>query len=69
MREYEISVPMMAVVHVSVIAANKKDAIKKALEIADIKNASEAEAHKIIVDGNVFYGILNEIEISDIKDN
>ncbi|MCY6957850.1 hypothetical protein [Clostridium brassicae] len=63
MKNYTVSVPISGWVCVSVEANNEDEAISKAFEEATLEDLEEWEMHKCIVEGNVFHGLMNEIDI------
>ncbi|AGH31861.1 hypothetical protein VPIG_00003 [Vibrio phage PWH3a-P1] len=68
MKNYEVLVPITGYIIVEVEADNEKEAIEKAFESDElnIDNINEWDTHEAIVQGNVFYGIQNEIEVEEI---
>ncbi len=67
LNKYTVSIPFTGYVTVEVEAENKNAAIKAAFEQdIDLQNdLGEIEYHTIICNGNVFYGLLNEIEVEE----
>ncbi len=76
MPNYEVDVPFTGKLLVTVSADNKDEAKRKALEAEYTINISlegndvyfsdyEWDVTPIIVEGNYFHGILNEIEINE----
>jgi hypothetical protein len=75
MPKYSVIIPCTMTVLVEVQADDEKQAKEKAFETnfyAEVKDGGELlefEAHEQIVRGNVFYGVQNEIEVSEIEDD
>jgi hypothetical protein len=75
MPKYSVIIPCTMTVLVEVQADDKKQAKEKAFATnfcAEVKNGGELlefEAHEEIVRGNVFSGVQNEIEVSEIEDD
>lgn len=63
MATYTVYVPFTGYCTVEVEADNEEEAIQKALDEADINDPTEWEATRKIVQGNVFSGVKNEIEV------
>ena len=59
MKDYEISVPVMGIAHVSVSAESEADALAQAVDIAGPDDVDE---------GNVFYGPLNRARVDNVYD-
>jgi hypothetical protein len=71
MKKYKVEIPITGFISVEVEACNKQDAIKKAFEYDDltVSNIENWELHEKIVEGvegTVFHGLLNEIEVEEI---
>ncbi|ALM62171.1 hypothetical protein AXI64_gp179 [Vibrio phage qdvp001] len=68
MKSYEVLVPITGYIVVEVEAENEKEAIDKAFESDDltIDNINEWDTHENIVQGNVFYGVKNEVEVEEV---
>lgn len=68
--KFDVAVPITGVIYVTVEAENEEEAIEKALESEELtlENIETWEAHRHIVQGNVFYGEQNEIEVVDEYD-
>jgi hypothetical protein len=75
MPKYSAIIPCTMTVLVKVQADDKKQAKEKAFEsnfYVEAKDGGEVlefKAHEQIVRGNVFYGVQNEIEVSEIEDD
>ena len=75
MPKYSVIIPCTMTVLVEVQADDEKQAKEKAFETnfcAEVKDGGEVlefEAHEQIVRGNVFYGVQNEIEVSEIEND
>lgn len=82
MKKYNVCIPFTGVIVVTVDADNEKSAKFVALEYTDsikidIKmedsdidvDLSELQFHEYIVEGNVFLGCLNKIEIESAQDD
>lgn len=67
MKNYEVSLPIAGYVLVQVEAADRTEALNKALaskiKLTDIE---EWETYRIIAEGNVFHGIQNEYDVYEI---
>lgn len=77
--QYNITIPCTMSISVTVTADNKEEAISKAFNlswylkvIAEDKEAenaapeiNELELHRMICQGNVFHGCINELEIEE----
>lgn len=65
MKEYTVLVPITGYVEVVVEAENEQEAIDMAMDDEDINldNVMEWDMVKHITEGNVFYGIKNDIEV------
>ena len=70
--EYSVRIPVTGFVEVTIEAESPDDAIDRALDLEiDIDEPMmydhcEFETHEVIWNGNVFYGIINEIEVEEI---
>jgi hypothetical protein len=75
MPKYSVIIPCTMTVLVKVQAGDKKQARDKAfetnfsVEVWDGGEVLDFEAHEQIVRGNVFYGVQNEIKVSEIKND
>jgi len=69
MPTYNVMLPITGKLYVEVEADDEDDAIQKALN-ADftIENVEELEAHDMICQGNVFYGMANDAEAQLVGD-
>ena len=63
MRKYWVTVPVTARICVEVEAEDRESAIDKAFDEGTLDDIEEWEMHEQIVDGNVFYGLINEIDV------
>lgn len=67
MANYRLKVPFTGYVEVGIVADNEEDAERNVFESdLDFSDAVEVEFHNKIVQGNVFYGVLNELEIEEV---
>jgi len=67
MAKYLVSIPFTGYICVEVEADNEKDAITKARkEDLNVSNAEEVYFHDRITEGNVFTGVLNEVEVEQL---
>lgn len=62
MKTYSVALPITGVLVLDVEASSEEEAIDKAMDEATLDHLEEWEAHKKIVQGNVFYGNQNEAE-------
>ena len=70
MPTYSILVPFTGSMFVEVEADSPADAKEVALEAEfNINNVHELEFHDHVVKGNVFYGVLNSMEVELIDDD
>lgn len=61
MKEYNVSLPVTGILHKTVEAESKEEAITKALESElTYEDIESWDTHRIICRGNVFGGELNE---------
>lgn len=65
---YLVSVPISGVAIVEVDALTETGAKKQALETVTLDNVEEWQAVSHIVQGIIFYGLQNEIEVELIED-
>ena len=65
MKEYTVLVPITGYVEVIVDAESEQDAIDKAMDDEDINldDVVEWDMTQHITEGNIFYGIKNDIEV------
>lgn len=66
MRTVNVDLPITGVLNVEIEVddnATNEDIIDKAWESATLKDLCEWEIHEKIVEGNVFHGLINDIEI------
>lgn len=63
MKNYTVSVPISGYICIDVEANSEQEAITKAFEEATLEDLEEWEMHECIVEGNVFHGLMNEIDI------
>lgn len=67
MATYGVSLPITGSVYVEVEANSEEEAIEKALESEVTSDDIEGwETHQQIVQGNVFYGQLNEAHAEEV---
>lgn len=67
MKKYYVSIPITGKLLIEVDAESKDDAIKSAFEQADLKHLDEWETHMEVCKGNVFYGVLSEVDVYEEK--
>lgn len=67
-RTYGVTVPIVGKAYIEVDAASEEDAIDAALEAVTIEHLEEWESHRVVVQGNVFYGMQNHAEATDLGD-
>jgi hypothetical protein len=67
-KEYEISVPVLGVAHVTVMADSEESALSQAINEAGPDDVDEWYALKAVVEGNVFYGPLNNARVDGVYD-
>ncbi|WP_142413088.1 hypothetical protein [Hathewaya massiliensis] len=61
MGTYKVSIPFTGIACIEVEAENEKEAIKEGFEKVDFdRDCEEIEFHTKVVEGNVFYGLLDE---------
>ena len=65
MAEYSVQIPVTACIEVIVEAESKEEAIVKALEKCTLEDIVEWQAHKIVCEGNIYHGIINEIDVME----
>jgi hypothetical protein len=65
-KEYEISVPVIA--HVTVEAESEQEAIQKALDTAGPNDVDAWYNHRTVVVGNSFHGPLNRVRVDNVFD-
>ena len=67
MKNFAVSVPIAGFIYIEVEAENEEEAKQKAFESdAGVRDIEEWDMHEKIVEGNIFHGSLNEIEIEEI---
>ena len=70
MSKYSVLVPFTGSMLVEVEADSAADAKRAAFEVEfDIDSVQEVDLHEHVVQGNVFYGILNSMEVKLINDD
>jgi hypothetical protein len=70
MPKYSVLVPFTGSMLVQVEADNPEEAKEAAFAVDfDIDNVHELEMHERVVQGNVFYGVQNDIKIDLINDD
>jgi len=70
MSKYSVLVPFTGSMLVEIEADSAADAKRAAFEVEfDINSVQEVELHDHVVQGNVFYGILNSMEVELINDD
>jgi len=67
--EWEVVVPIVGYALVTVRGADEKEAFENALDVVTRDHIEEWEAVEHIVEGNVFYGNVNDIEATRIDDD
>jgi len=66
MPKYNVTIPMTGLIAMDDIEADsEEDAIEKAMMSVSLDELIEWEVHEKIVQGNVFYGVENEIEVEE----
>lgn len=61
MGTYKVSIPFTGIACIEVEAGDEKEAIKEGFEKVDFdRDCEEIEFHTKVVEGNVFYGLLDE---------
>lgn len=67
MKEYFVRMPMTGIIGVTIQAENEEEAIRIAFEETDITtdDIEEFDWVEKVVQGNVFYGVLNEVFVED----
>ena len=65
MKEYCVQVPICGYAVVMIEAENEKEAIEKAIENVELSDIESWEALPHVVEGNCFYGPLNDIEVEE----
>jgi len=68
MKEYEISIAVIGVAHVTVEAESEEDALRQAEDMAGPDDVDEWMAHRVLVEGNVYYGPINRARIDNSYD-
>lgn len=68
MKEYEVSVPVLGVAHLTVNADSPEEALREAVDIAGPDDVDEWVAHDALVEGNFFHGRLNRAQIDNVYD-
>lgn len=63
MKKYYVQIPITGYLDVEIDAGDKESAIEKAFEIGTLEDLLEWEMHEQIIQGNVFHGLLNEVDI------
>lgn len=65
MKNYTVLIPITGYIEIEVDAEDKDSAIDKAFDSEDLKldNVLEWEAHEHICEGNVFHGLMNDIDV------
>ena len=67
--KYAVSVPYCGYAYVEVEANSEEEAIRVAMEQEDLfDRIEEGEFLEQIIEGNIFHGTLNEVEVSCIED-
>lgn len=71
MKRFLVTLPITGYILVEVEADNERAAIDAALISDELRTdrIEEWEAHEHIVQGNVFYGRKNRVEVEDISDD
>jgi hypothetical protein len=65
MKEYCVQVPICGYAVVMIEAEDEKEAIKNAIENVELSDMESWEALEHVVEGNCFYGPLNDIEVEE----
>ena len=68
MNIYNITLPLTGIIYKTVEADSEEEAIRLAMEESTLDDIEEWDTHRKIVSGNVFYGVLNEMEIEKEDD-
>lgn len=63
MKTYDVTLPISGYAIVQVEAENKEAAIDAAMDAVEMDDIEEWETHRHIVQGNVFYGKCNDVEV------
>ena len=64
MKNYYLEIPITGIIAIEIEAETEQEAIKKAFDEITIDDILEWEAHENITQGNVFYGMLNSINVN-----
>ena len=65
MKQFSIAMPLTGIAYKVVEAETEDDAISIFLNEVTLEDVEEWECVQNIVKGNVFYGMLNEVEIEE----
>lgn len=68
MNIYNITLPLTGIIYKTVEADSEEEAIRLAMEESTLDDIEEWDTHRKIVSGNIFYGVLNEMEIEKEDD-
>jgi len=68
MPEWEVIIPIVGYALVNVSGADEKEAFGNALDVVSVNDIELWEGVEHIVQGNVFYGEVNNIEATRIDD-
>jgi hypothetical protein len=66
MKTYNVRVPITGVADVQVEAESEEQAIELALDSVTSDDLTEWEGVRCVVQGNVFHGHTNEIEVEEV---
>ena len=68
MKRYAVSLPFTGYMHFEVEAESEEEALDRAYEVEfNQENIAELEYHTEVCTGNVFHGVMNEVNIEEIK--
>jgi len=65
--KYMVSIPITGVAVLEIEAENEEQAVDMAFEKVTIDDIEEWDAVGKIIQGNVFYGIMNEFNVEELK--
>lgn len=67
-KKYIASIPITGIAVVEVKASSEEEAIEEAMEAdLSVDDIVEWDAHELIIEGNIFHGLQNEIRVGELE--
>ena len=68
MKTFHLRMPIVGVAEIEIDASDEDAAIRAAMDQISRFHIEEWEAVRVICQGNIFYGPLNEVEVEEVEE-